>query len=191
MLGRFLFKYRSFVPVPIALALVFVHAREWRTSWVIAVGVLSVAAGQGVRLWAVRHIGTISRTRANRYGPLIADGPYALVRNPLYIGNLFIWTGFVVWSGLLWMVPVALIVFLLEYGAITRFEASLLCEKYPEDYPRYVAAVPAWLPRFANLGEAVAARGSHAWREVFFSERGTLIAVFLMTVLLILKGRVW
>ncbi len=118
-------------------------------------------------------------------------GRTALVRNPLYIGNLFIWIGFVVWSGLFWMVPVALVVFLLEYGAITGFEASLLCEKYPEDYPRYVAAVPAWLPRFANLGEAVAARGSHPWREVFFSERGTLIAVFLMIVLLILKGRVW
>ena len=191
MLGRFLFKYRSFVPVPIALALAFVHYREWRAAGVVLTGVLMVALGQGVRIWAVRHIGTISRTRANRYGPLIADGPYALVRNPLYIGNLFIWVGFVVWSGLLWMVPVALAIFLLEYGAITGFEASLLGEKYPEDYPRYVAAVPAWLPRLANFGDAVATRGAHPWREVFFSERGTLIAVFVMTVCLILKGRVW
>ena len=191
MLGRFLFKYRSFVPVPIALALVFVHAGETRGPWVSAAGALLVAMGQGVRLWAVRHIGTISRTRANRYGPLISDGPYALVRNPLYIGNFFLWIGFVVWSGLVWMAPVALVIFLLEYVAITGFEAALLREKYPEAYAAYAAAVPAWLPKASNLGEAMASRGSHPWREVFFSERGTLIAVLVMTVLLLLKGRAW
>lgn len=191
MLGRFLFKYRSFVPVPIALALVFLHDGESRAPWVIAIGVALVALGQGVRLWAVRHIGTISRTRSNRYGPLISDGPYALVRNPLYIGNLFLWIGFVVWSGLLWMVPVAVVIFFLEYVAITGFEAALLTEKYPVDYARYAAAVPAWIPKLANLPEALASRGAHPWRDVFFSERGTLIAVFVMTVLLLLKGRAW
>ena len=191
MLGRFLFKYRSFVPVPIALALVFVHYREFRAAWVVAAGILLVAAGQGIRVWAVRHIGTISRTRANRYGPLISDGPYALVRNPLYIGNFLLWIGFVVWSGLLWMVPVAVVIFVLEYVAITGFEASLLTEKYPRDYAAYAAHVPAWMPRLSNLPEALARRGVHPWREVFFSERGTLIAVFAMTVLLLLKGRAW
>jgi protein-S-isoprenylcysteine O-methyltransferase Ste14 len=191
MIGRFLFKYRSFVPVPIALALVLVHYREWRTAWVIAIGVVLVALGQGIRIWAVRHIGTISRTRANRYGPLISDGPYALVRNPLYIGNLLLWIGFVVWSGLLWMVPVAIVIFVLEYAAITGFEASLLTEKYPKDYAAYAAHVPAWIPRPGNLREALATRGAHPWREVFFSERGTLIAVAVMTVLLVLKGRAW
>lgn len=191
MIGRFLFKYRSFVPVPIALALVFVHYREFRAPWVVATGVLLVVLGQTVRIWAVRHIGTISRTRANRYGPLISNGPYALVRNPLYIGNLLLWVGFVIWSGLLWLVPVALVIFILEYAAITGFEASLLSEKYPKDYAAYAAAVPAWLPRLSNLPEALASRGAHPWRAVFFSERGTLIAVAVMTVLLLLKGRAW
>lgn len=191
MLGRFLFKYRSFVPVPLALALVFVHYAAITALWAPIAGALLVALGQGVRLWAVRHIGTISRTRANRYGPLISDGPYALVRNPLYIGNLFLWIGFVVWSGLLWMLPVAVAIFLLEYVAITGFEASLLREKYPEAYHQYSSAVPAWIPRLGNLSEALATRGSHRWREVLFSERGTLIAVTVMAVLLLLKGRAW
>jgi protein-S-isoprenylcysteine O-methyltransferase Ste14 len=191
MLGRVLFTYRSFVPVPIALVLVFVHYGATAASWVPAVGVLLVALGQGVRLWAVRHIGTISRTRANRYGPLISDGPYALVRNPLYIGNFCLWIGFVVWSRLLWMLPVAVAIFQFEYVAITGFEASLLREKYPEAYAQYAAAVPAWIPRLANLPDALASRGSHPWREVFFSERGTLIAVVVMAALLLLKGRAW
>ena len=191
MLGRFLFKYRSFVPVPIALVLVFVHYGATAASWAPAIGVLLVVLGEGVRLWAVRHIGTISRTRANRYGPLISDGPYALVRNPLYIGNFCLWIGFVVWSRLLWMLPVAVAIFWLEYVAITGFEASLLGDKYPDAYAQYAAAVPAWIPRLASLPDALASRGSHPWREVFFSERGTLIAVVVMTALLLLKGRAW
>jgi len=64
MLGRFLFKYRSFVPVPIALVLVFVHDGAVAARWVPIAGALLVALGQAVRLWAVRHIGAISRTRA-------------------------------------------------------------------------------------------------------------------------------
>jgi protein-S-isoprenylcysteine O-methyltransferase Ste14 len=191
MLGRFLFKYRSLVPVPIALVLVFLHYGETRAAWVPWAGVALVTLGEGVRIWAVRHIGTISRTRANRYGPLISDGPYALVRNPLYLGNLSLWLGFVVWSGLLWMVPVAIVIFVLEYAAITGFEADLLREKYPDAYAQYAAAVPAWIPRLANLPEALAARGSHPWRAVFFSERGTLIAIGVMTILLLAKGRYW
>ena len=191
MLGGFVFKYRSFVPVPIALVLVFVHYGATTASWAPVAGALLVVLGQGVRLWAVRHIGTISRTRANRYGPLISDGPYALVRNPLYIGNFCLWIGFVVWSRLLWMLPVAVAIFQVEYVAITGFEASLLRDKYPEAYARYAAAVPAWIPRLSNLPDALASRGSHPWREVFFSERGTLIAVAVMTALLLLKGRAW
>ena len=66
-----------------------------------------VAGGLGIRYWAVSYIGTISRTRASRFGPLMSAGPFALVRNPLYVGNFLIWIGFAIASGLLWMLPVA------------------------------------------------------------------------------------
>jgi protein-S-isoprenylcysteine O-methyltransferase Ste14 len=46
------------------------------------------AAGELIRLWGVHHIGAISRTRSQRLGPLVATGPFALIRNPLYVGNI-------------------------------------------------------------------------------------------------------
>ncbi len=60
----------------------------------------AVGAGELLRLWAVRHIGVISRTRSDRLGPLISTGPFGWVRNPLYIGNLALWSGFTVSAGL-------------------------------------------------------------------------------------------
>jgi hypothetical protein len=134
----------------------------------------------------VRHIGTISRTRTTRYGPLMTAGPYAIVRNPLYVGNWFLWTGFAVWSGLLWMLPVAWVVFALQYRAIARWEAAFIRSIYTSAYDAYAQRVRAWVPGWP-AASALPPAALHPWSEVLFSERGTLIAVGLMSLLLIVK----
>ncbi len=137
--GAWLFRYRSFLPVPLALILLFVRTGQADGTVVVFAGVLLVLAGQLLRLWAVRHIGTISRTRTTRYGPLMTAGPYAVVRNPLYVGNWLLWTGFAVWSRLLWMVPVAWLVFFFQYRAIARWEASFIRSKLHDRVRRVCA----------------------------------------------------
>jgi protein-S-isoprenylcysteine O-methyltransferase Ste14 len=185
--GAWLFRYRSFLPVPLALILLLVQIGEADAPAVIAAGAVIVIAGQSLRLWAVRHIGTISRTRTTRYGPLMTAGPYAVVRNPLYVGNWLLWTGFAVWSRLLWMVPVAWLVFFLQYRAIARWEAAFIRSKYPETYDHYARDVRPWRPRWPPREALAAVAPLHPWREVFFSERGTLIAVLVMATLLTMK----
>jgi protein-S-isoprenylcysteine O-methyltransferase Ste14 len=184
--GAWLFRYRSSLPVPLALVLVLVRREEAEARWLVFLGPAFVVVGEGLRLWAVRHIGTISRTRTTRYGPLITSGPYAMMRNPLYVGNWFLWTGFVVWSRLLWMLPIAWIVFGLQYQAIARWEASFIRTIYTTAYDDYALHVRAWIPRWPARAHAPGAP-LHPWREVLFSERGTLIAVGAMAALLMLK----
>jgi protein-S-isoprenylcysteine O-methyltransferase Ste14 len=185
--GAWLFRYRSFLPVPLALVLLLVRRGETHAPGVVVAGVLLVVAGQGLRLWAVRHIGTISRTRTTRYGPLMTAGPYAIVRNPLYVGNWLLWSGFAVWSGLLWMLPVAWLVFYAQYGAIAKWEAAFIRGKYPEAYDGYAREVRAWTPRWPPRAALAPVSPLHAWRAVVFSERGTLIAAGLMAALLTAK----
>jgi protein-S-isoprenylcysteine O-methyltransferase Ste14 len=165
-----------------------VLVRRWEAdgSWIFLAGPVLVIVGEGLRLWAVRHIGTISRTRTTRYGPLITAGPYAMVRNPLYVGNWFLWTGFVVWSALLWMLPVAWVVFTLQYRAIAQWEAAFMRDIYGPVYDAYAQKVRAWLPRWPAREES-APLHLHPWREVLFSERGTLLAAGVMAVLLTVK----
>lgn len=185
--GAWLFRYRSFLPIPLALVLLFVRFGVTDGAALVAFGAVTVFAGQLVRLWAVRHIGTISRTRTTRYGPLMTAGPYAIVRNPLYVGNWLLWTGFALWSRLLWMLPVAWLVFFFQYRAIARWEASFIRSKYPGAYDDWARHVRPWMPRWPPRDALVAVAPLHPWREVFFSERGTLIAVLVMGALLTMK----
>jgi protein-S-isoprenylcysteine O-methyltransferase Ste14 len=188
-LGAWAFSQRSWTPVPLALILILVRWKWIREPWVLALGLLVVLAGLGIRYWAVSYIGTISRTRTARFGPLMSAGPFALVRNPLYVGNFLIWIGFAIASGLLWIVPVAWALFALQYSAIVRFEEAALVQHFGGSYESYLREVARWTLDIGRFSVALSTRGRHGWREVCFSERGTLIAAGIMTVLLLVKYR--
>jgi protein-S-isoprenylcysteine O-methyltransferase Ste14 len=182
-IGGWLFRKRTSLPIPVVLALLLVPAaaKAGDSTRLMAGGALLVAAGEVIRVWGVHHIGAVSRTRTDRLGPLIDTGPFALVRNPLYIGNLLLWVGFTVSSTLLWLVPIVILLLGLEYHAIVRWEERLLQTRMGQVYRDYMRRVPRWLPRLAG---ARGARGSHgtigpgfSWTETLFSERGTLLAI--------------
>lgn len=184
--GEWAFRQRSWLPVPIALVLLLSRFHQSAGGTSIRSGIALVALGEILRFWTVRYIGVISRTRSTRWGPLVVSGPYRFVRNPIYVGNWFIWTGFVVWSGLLWMLPVAWLVFGLQYAAIVRWEEEKLLAHFGAPYADYVRAVPRWWPRVSPV-ELGGALTPHPWSAVLFSERGTLGAIAGMALLLTLK----
>lgn len=175
--------------MPLALTLLLVRAGEVpASSFLDAAGVLIVALGELVRLWAVRHIGVISRTRSDRLGPVVSSGPFGLVRNPLYLGNILLWTGFALSARLPWMVPIVVILLGFEYHAIVRWEEELLESRRGEEYLAYAARVPRWIP--ATGAPARDSSGAtFSWRDTLFSERGTLLAIAAGYVLLWLKHR--
>ena len=124
--GAWLFRQRTWIPLPLALALLLIPS-ETTPSWFLAgLGSVIVACGELLRVWAVRHIGAISRTRSTRLGPLVQTGPFALVRNPLYLGNIALWVGFATSAQLVWLIPVFVVVLALEYHAIVQWEEQLL-----------------------------------------------------------------
>jgi protein-S-isoprenylcysteine O-methyltransferase Ste14 len=188
--GAWLFKHRTSLPIPIALALLVVPPTSSYPA-IAWVGGALVASGEAVRLLAVRQIGAISRTRSDRLGPLVAAGPFRWVRNPLYIGNIAIWCGFALSAQLPWLAPPILVVLGLGYHAIVRWEERLLDARLGGTYREYAARVPRWVPRLSRdsgTPGAEVARQGFTWRETFFSERGTLIAIAAGYLLLGLKS---
>ncbi|MBZ5556673.1 MAG: isoprenylcysteine carboxylmethyltransferase family protein [Acidobacteriia bacterium] len=192
------------MPIPFALALLLTPVGENPVSpFIVFGGVAVTLLGEVIRLWGVHHIGAISRTRTDRLGPLIDSGPFAIVRNPLYIGNIGLWVGVALTARLLWMAPIIALLLAAEYHAIVKWEEQLLLSRLGEPYRDYTTRVPRWIPgshrgargergtnqvRSANSAVPAAA---FSWKETLFSERGTLVAIAAGYVLLWLKLTTW
>lgn len=189
-LGEWLFRHRTSIPLPIAAALLlippgwFPAPLSTSSAWP---GVPIVLAGEALRCWAVHHIGAISRTRSDRLGPLVATGPFSLVRNPLYLGNILLWAGFAVSSRLPALAPVVVAVLALEYHAIVRWEERLLRSRIGAAYQTYTERVPRWIPLVRAPVLAPEGR-AFSWRDTLYSERGTLIAIAAGFALLAAKA---
>ena len=195
--GAWLFRNRTSIPVPFAVALLLLPPSTHLLLTPIATGVILTISGEALRLWAVHHIGVISRTRSDRLGPLVVSGPFGLCRNPLYVGNIAIWVGFALTARLVWMAPVVLVLLAAEYYAIIRWEETLLESRLGGSYRAYTAQVPRWLPGFHKKRAEVPTDGTaistasasrFSWRETLFSERGTLIGMAVGYLLLWLKS---
>lgn len=201
-LGEWLFRHRTALPLPIAGAILCLHIGEAAPSTIlVTAGVAVTVAGELIRLWGVRHIGAISRTRSDRLGPLVASGPFALIRNPLYVGNMLIWVGFALSARLVWLAPLIVLLLGAEYHAIVRWEESLLVSRLGDAYRDYTARVPRWLPAFnrrerkerndqvVSANSASSVVNSFSWTDTIFSERGTFAAIAAGYLLLLIKAR--
>ena len=184
--GEWFFSRRSWTPIPLILILVFVGFRESRDSltWLPGLGLL--ALGEALRLWGVAVIGKSSRTRGGGGGQLATAGPYGYVRNPLYLGNFCLMMGAVFLSELLWMIPVALAVFIMQYVPIVRWEESVLSERLGADYAVYCQHVPRWFPRWRPWRASGAAQ-PYQWRAALWSERSTLGSIAFVLLVMLAK----
>jgi protein-S-isoprenylcysteine O-methyltransferase Ste14 len=187
-IGALLFKVRGFTPIPFYLAGMFLPwGREprWMLAW--AVGLPLIALGEAIRFWSIAHIGRSARTRKVKGRKLVASGPYALVRNPLYVGNVAIYLGITAASGLFWLVPVTLVWFALQYHCIVAWEEGILRERQGEAYVEYTSLVPRWVPRWPAEGLGIGP--GYPLSEILFRERDSLLGVVGVTLLL--AAREW
>ncbi len=168
-IGAVLFKNRGWIPVPFLAIPLLVPGQQTRTMWIV--GLLMVAIGELVRLSGVAAAGTVTRRRSRDVQRLVDYGAFAWCRNPLYVGNWLVWMGFTVVSGLLWFLPVATVLFAVEYYYIVRYEEGVLESIFGKEYLTYKAQTPRWFPRPPSNS----ASGPHAWGEAIWSERSTVM----------------
>jgi len=146
-LSSIFFKYRSFTPIPfLILMLVFYNANLWS----LVIGFVIALSGEAIRLWGVSWTGSETRTTGAAGGTfLIISGPFAYVRNPLYIGNILLYLGFGVMSFALfpYLQIVAICFFLWQYNSIIKYEEKYLHEKFGNDYANYIKNVRSIIPR--------------------------------------------
>ncbi|MCX6558171.1 MAG: isoprenylcysteine carboxylmethyltransferase family protein [Candidatus Aminicenantes bacterium] len=185
--GKFLFKFRSFTPLPlIALTFIFFKPLSPAPLWT-AIGLIVAFAGEGIRMISVGYAGsgTSGRESFLKAESLNTTGLYSLARNPLYWGNTLIFAGLLT----MYAQPLALVLFIvflfLQYHFIVLAEEEFLLQQHGQAYADYRVRVNRWLPRTANYLPP-----GHRFdgRKVFFKENDSCFNL-LMAALLILAWK--
>jgi protein-S-isoprenylcysteine O-methyltransferase Ste14 len=182
-IGAFLFRYRGFLPVPFLLIPLLVPGRQTTRGWIVAA--LFILVGEAIRIGGVSAAGTVTRRRSRDVQRLVTYGIFGWVRNPLYVGNFLIWIGFVIGSGVLWFIPVAMILFAVEYSLIVRYEEGVLESIFGQEFLAYKQRTPRWIPRPPAARE----QGPHDVGEALRSEISTFAQYAALAAAFWLKAR--
>lgn len=143
-------------------------------------GVVFILLGQVIRVSARGY----KAENSSQGVELIQGGPYALVRNPMYLGIFFIGLGMVLILFKWWVISIFLLVFISRYISLAFREEKELLIMFPQDYPDYQKRVPRFLPSprlllERDISEYLPMKLSWLKREI-----GTILAVLLFTLLM-------
>jgi protein-S-isoprenylcysteine O-methyltransferase Ste14 len=127
------------IRVPMGFAFAIFYFWRARPTWgLLALGAVIATLGIVIRAAA--------SGRVKKNEELTVTGPYAYVRNPLYLGSIVIAIGFAVAARDVWVVIAILGMFVLVYLPVIRAEETFLRKQFP-GYDDYARRVPRLLPR--------------------------------------------
>jgi protein-S-isoprenylcysteine O-methyltransferase Ste14 len=132
-----------------ALVMWSLGSRPERSEWQTVAAIAFIAAGLGLMLAAVVNfmkVGTtVNPLTPHRTKHLVVSGIFNWSRNPIYLGDLLILCGWLVWLGN----PLAVIVLPAFVAYITRFqirpEEAALKRLFTQSYLDYSNRVRRWL----------------------------------------------
>lgn len=93
------------------------------------------------RIWCAAYIGG----RKNQ--AVVTDGPYSIVRNPLYVFSFFGVLGLGLSTGTVTIPAILATFFAAYYIQVVRREERFLVENLGAEYLAYLAKVPRWIPK--------------------------------------------
>ncbi len=138
------------VPVGFLFAAFFIWAAS-PLVWSLTAGAVIAAVGLLIRAVASGHV--------TKNEALTTTGPYAYVRNPLYLGSLVTAAGFALAARSPWIAATMIAIFVVLYLPVIRSEEEFLRSRFPE-FDDYARNVPRLLPRGTPYQKS---GGSFSW----------------------------
>ena len=184
----FFFKYRGMFFIPLAILILF-FGKPTMISFLI--GIFIAILGELIRIWGVGYAGVTTR-KDNVTAPfLVTAGPFAFVRNPLYVGNTITGLGFTVIACGQTHLFVTTIFFVLwaifyfvVYGIIIPHEETFLKETFGVPYKEYCEYVPRLIPNFKPYPKA---QGHFDPKAIMAAESRTLIQFVIFALIMFFK----
>ncbi len=191
-IGQFFFKYRSWVFIPLYLAL-FIQSPQLlppeQHYWLILIGLFITVLGQGIRCLTIGLI-DVERDGKDKQAhatSLFTEGLFNHCRNPLYIGNHLKLIGMGILANSMLYVAIFIPAFLFIYQTIVLSEENYLRSKFGGEFDAYCQRTNRWIPSFSGITTSVR-RMSFSWKRAVANEN-SIIYVWLLGVfsLLLLK----
>ena len=187
---RRFFKKRMDIYAPFGVIIVL---SPWQLSGEAALicyilGLAFFIMGGLLRFWGGRYCGKRRRHGGERR--LSTTGPFALCRNPLYLANILITIGFILFAHLWWLVPFFIVYALIRYTIIVKREEKGLEERFGEEYLSYKKRVRRWLPNPLALFKG-SRNPLYRWSEVMRREMWGMVACIFALIFLFFKNRLF
>jgi protein-S-isoprenylcysteine O-methyltransferase Ste14 len=135
----------------------------------LQIGLPISVLGLLLRAWAAGHLA--------KNEELATSGPFAYVRNPLYLGTLITAAGLVIAAGEIWLALIFAAAFLLVYLPAIELEEQHLQQIFP-DYLEYATVIHRFLP----LAKWKGARTAFSWPLYRRNEEYKALAGFFIAV---------
>lgn len=149
---------RAYVRLRVPLAILALAAafpflkREW-----LLAGFIVSMVGELIQLWSFASL--------DKNSDLAIRGPYAMVRNPMYLGRYFILLGFLMLLGSAWVVVLYTVVYWFYMDTRVEREEKHLMPIFGPRYAEYCAKVRRFIPGLPLAGQPVA-----YWNWSLFSQ---------------------
>ena len=161
------------VPIFIGAILLVIFGRPKLAE--MLVGIILIFLGESVRVWAAGHL--------QKNEVLTVSGPYAYVKNPLYIGTILITAGFCIYANNIYLLAAAMFAFCFHYIPYKkRVEGDRLRKIFGSRFDDYDEKVPDYIPSLKPYSEEKV-----SWRFQNFienSEEGIVLIIFFGLLLI-------
>jgi protein-S-isoprenylcysteine O-methyltransferase Ste14 len=184
-ISEILFRNRSYAPIPFLIIMVIFAKPALMT---LIIGIAIAFLGETIRFWGVGYIGPESRVTGGVGGSkLMISGPYSMVRNPLYIGNILIYCGIGVASNALfpYLLAAAFVYFVFQYYMIVLDEEKYLLNTFKDSFVDYRKHVGRFFPKFKKYESPEKISYKFDFMTALRSERRTLQG-FSITLIVII-----
>lgn len=142
-------------------------------------GLACLVPGELLQLWAAANL--------NKNEALADTGPYAWVRNPMYIGRLLVGVGLTLMVSVWWLLlPIFVMIYVLYVHARVLREEERLHSYLGDAYIEYCRRVGRWMPRvIPKLRQSL----SWSWESVRRNHQLRVTAALALVVLMVIARR--
>jgi len=139
-------------------------------------GTAVASVGIAVRMWASGYV--------MKNKELATSGPYAMVRHPLYVGNILLLVGFSIASNLWWsyLLMVALLWF--YYPPTISYEDNKLRDIFGDEWVTWSENIHALIPTFGSKAGSV--KSTWSFKKSLMTNAEPVIVLYLIGCLYLL-----